>query len=819
LLLQATPGAGKTTRVPLALLECLPEPSRILLIQPRRLAARSAAQRLAAALHESPGGRVGYSVRFDHRTSKATRLEVMTTGLFLRRLQGDPELVGVGAVVFDEFHERGAEADLALALLRHARQELRPDLLVLLMSATLDLEPLAAGMGGAAVITVPGRSHPVDVLYQVPRERESLSRQVLRGLEEHWLEQRRDGETVLVFLPGQREIGSCLRAIAETPWGMTLECVPLHGHLSLEAQLQAIAPSQSRAGKIVLATSIAESSLTLTGVRLVIDSGLSRVNRYDPARGMDQLVTQPCSQASATQRCGRAGRLGPGRCLRLWSAAEQARRPAFDPPELLEADPLPLALQLAAWGSGDGTELPWLQPPPPQPLAKARRLLGQMGALNDQGRITAHGKAMAGIGLPPRLSHMLLLAAERGWLEQGCAVAALLSERDPLDPREVGADLMHRLDWLRRGGRSGPWRELMQQLKKQVAQAAIPQRRTAEAGPPPSEDLIAGQLLCWAYPERIALGRGKGDGAVLMRHGGGARLASSDPLCGAEALAIARVEGHQQETRVLLAVAISAAQIETLAGEGASLTLRTRWDGSGGRVRCERVRRLDALELEVTPWPEAEPAAILATLLEAVRSLGLECLPWTPRSRQLQQRLALAHKHLGEPWPDCRDAVLLATLADWLGPQAEGRRSLQELQELDLEEALWGGLDWPQRRSLEALLPASLDVPSGRRVPLIYGTEEVVLAVRLQEMFGCDSTPALLGGSLPLTVHLLSPAGRPCAITRDLAVFWRGGYAQTRRELRGRYPRHAWPEDPTQAQATPQHPPRQGHPQGPKADR
>ena len=811
MLLQATPGAGKTTRVPLALLESLPEPTAILLIQPRRLAARSAAQRLAAALHESPGGRVGYSVRFDHRTSKATRLEVMTTGLFLRRLQGDPELVGVGAVVFDEFHERGAEADLALALLRHARQELRPDLLVLLMSATLDLEPLAAGMGGAAVITGPGRSHPVDVLSQVPRARERLPRHVLRGLEEHWLEQRRDGETVLVFLPGQREIGSCLRAIAETPWGETLECVPLHGHLSLEAQIKAIAPAQSRAGKIVLATSIAESSLTLTGVRLVIDSGLSRVNRYDPARGMDQLVTQPCSQASATQRCGRAGRLGPGRCLRLWSPAEQARRPAFDPPELLEADPLPLALQLAAWGSSDGTDLPWLQPPPPQPLQKARQLLGQMGALNDQGRITAHGKAMAGIGLPPRLSHMLLLAAERGWLEQGCAVAALLSERDPLDAREVGADLLHRLDWLRRGGRSGPWHEVMLQLKKQVAQVTTSQRRAAHPGPHPSEDLIAGQLLCWAYPERMALGRGKGDGAVLMRHGGGARLASGDPLCGAEALAIARVEGHQQEARVLLAVAIPAAEIETLAGESASITLRTRWDGSGGRVRCERVRRLDSLELEVTPWPDAEPAAILGTLLEAVRNLGLECLPWTPRSRQLQQRLNLAHQHLGEPWPDCCDAVLLATLPSWLGPQAAGRRSLQELQAMDLEEALWSGLDWPQRSALEALLPPSLEVPSGRRVPLIYGAEDVVLAVRLQEMFGCDSTPTLLDGTLPLTVHLLSPAGRPAAITRDLAGFWRGGYAQTRRELRGRYPRHAWPEDPTQAQATTKPSPRQGN--------
>lgn len=803
LLLQATPGAGKTSRVPLALLESLPNPTRILLIQPRRLAARSAAQRLAEGLNESPGGLVGYSVRFDHRTSRSTRLEVMTTGVFLRRLQGDPELEGVGAVLFDEFHERGAETDLALTLLRHARQELRPDLLVLLMSATLDLEHLAAEMGGAAVITVPGRSHPVEVKYQVPRERESLSRQVLRGLEEHWLGQRQDGETVLVFLPGQKEISACLRAIAETPWGQTLECVPLHGHLSLEAQLQAIAPAAAKAGKIVLATSIAESSLTLAGVRLVVDSGLSRVNRYDPARGMDQLVTQPCSQASANQRCGRAGRLGPGRCLRLWSPAEQARRPAFDTPELLQSDPLPLALQLAAWGSDDGTDLPWLQPPPPQALHKARGLLGQMGALNDRGRITAHGKAMAGIGLPPRLSHMLLLAAERGWLEQGCAVAALLSERDPLDSREVGADLLHRLDWLRTGGRSGPWQQVMLQLKKQVAQAAITHRRAADPGPYQSEDLIAGQLLCWAYPERIALGRGKGDGAVQMRCGGGARLATNDPLCNAAALAIARVEGHQQEARVLLAVAIPATQIETLAGESASLSLRTRWDGSCGRVRCERVRRLDCLELEVTPWPEADPDAIVSTLLEAVRSLDLQCLPWTPRCRQLQQRLTLAHKHLGKPWPDRRDEVLLATLPGWLGPHVEGLRSLQDLQGIDLEAALWGGLDWQQRSVLDELLPTSLDVPSGRRIPLIYGVEEVVLAVRLQEMFGCDSTPPLLDGSLPLTVHLLSPAGRPAAITRDLAGFWRGAYAQTRRELRGRYPRHAWPEDPTKAQVTP----------------
>ncbi len=817
LLLQATPGAGKTTRVPLALLESMPEPSGILLIEPRRLAARSAAQRLAASLNEIPGEQVGYSVRFERRTSRATRLEVMTTGLFLRRLQGDPELAGIAAVVFDEFHERGAEADLALAMLRQARQELRPDLLLLIMSATLDLEPLAAGLEGAAVITVPGRSHHVDVIHQVPRERESLPHQLLRGLEEHWLRQRTDAETVLVFLPGQREIGACQRAIAETPWGDDLECVPLHGNLSLEAQLQAIAPAQSRAGKIVLATSIAESSLTLQGVRLVIDSGLSRVNRYDPTRGMDHLVTHPCSQASATQRCGRAGRLGPGRCLRLWSAAEQARRPVFDPPELLESDPLPLALQLAAWGSRDGHDLPWLQPPPPQPLAKARRLLGQMGALNSQGCISGHGKAMAAIGLPPRLSHMLLLAAERGWLDQGCAVAALLSERDPLDSREVGADLMHRLDWLRRGGRSGPWRQVMEQLKRQVGQDKVVPGRTGTPDSGPSEDWIAGQLLCWAYPERIALVRSKGDGSVLMRHGGGARLASGDPLAYAEALAIARVGGHQvggqiQEARILLAVAIPADQIETLAAETASLTLRTRWDSSSARVRCERVHRLDSLELEVTPWPDADPSAIANTLLEGVRGLGLDCLPWTPRSRQLQQRLILAHRHLGDPWPDCRDEVLLEILSDWLGPHIQGRRSLQELQQIDLEEALWGDLEWPHRSQLDTLLPPTLTVPSGRRVPLLYGADEAVLAVRLQEMFGCDSTPRLLGGALPLTVHLLSPAGRAAAITRDLAGFWRGSYAQTRRELRGRYPRHSWPEDPTQAQATPKARPRQGSP-------
>ena len=818
-LLQAEPGAGKTTRVPLALLEALPPGDRVLMLEPRRLAARGAAERLAQGLGESVGGQVGYSVRLERRSSAATRLEVLTNGLFLRRLQADPALESVACVIFDEFHERAAEADLALALTRDARALLRPDLRLLLMSATLDLEPLAAQLDGATVLRSEGRSHPVTVAHQPPRPGEPLPRQVLRALEQHWLDHRDGPETVLVFLPGQREIQACLQLILAQPWADALDCCPLHGQLPLEAQRRAIQPAQRPGGKVVLSTAIAESSLTIEGVRLVIDSGLSRISRFDPGSGMDGLVTQPASQASAQQRSGRAGRLGPGRALRLWSPAEQQRRPAFDAPELREIDPLPIALQLAAWGHPLGEGLPWLEPPAPGPLREARQLLGQLGALHADGRLSPHGRAMAGLGLPPRLAHMLLRAQARGWLETATALAVLISERDPLGRQEAGADLLRRLDWLRAGrgggghgggGLRAPMRRLQEQLRRQVAAVAPPQGEEGEGGNQgdATEAWQVAQLLAWAYPERLALARTPGEGRFLLRGGRGAWLPPEDPLAAEEALAIASLDGQGRDARVLLAAPLPRGLLEAITHAEGLRETRAFWDGTSERLRCEQVRRLGALVLERRPWdPDAgdggpEQALLREALAEGLRQMGLEALPWSPASRQLQQRLALAHLHLGPPWPDRSWRTLAADpitwLADWIGPV----RSRQDLQRIDLIEALWGDLAWEQRQELERWLPPSLPVPSGRAVPLAYGDEDVVLAVKLQEMFGAHTSPTVLEGRLPVTVHLLSPAGRPVAITRDLEGFWREGYGQVRRELRGRYPKHPWPEDPRQAEAT-----------------
>ena len=819
--LQAPPGAGKTTRVPLELLKAFGDQGRILLIEPRRLATRAAAERLAAGLGEAVGEQVGYSVRLERRSSSRTRLEVLTGGLFLRRLQADPALEGVACVIFDEFHERGAEADLALALVRQARTLLRPELRIMVMSATLDLAPLAAGLDGATVITSPGRSFPVAVEHQRPRERERLEQQVVRALENHWLEERGPAETVLVFLPGQREIADAQRAIEATAWGQQVACTPLHGQLSLAHQAQAIAPAPTAGGKVVLATSIAESSLTIAGVTLVIDAGLSRRNRFDPATGLDRLVTLPASLASAEQRRGRAGRLGPGRCLRLWAPGEEQRRPGFDPPELLVCDPLPIVLQLAEWGDALGEDLPWIDPPPRTALQQARELLEQLGALDDGGRITPAGRRMAGLGLSPRLAHLLLRAQACGSLELGCELAVLLSERDPLNPRDAGSDLLCRLDWLRARasepadrlapGRSSQRREMQKlqaELKRQVlassrrdgatnAQTTASKPRSAA-----SEEAMAARLLGWAYPERIALSRGRGDGRFLMRGGRGAVLHPDDPLADAEALAIAIADGEGAEARVRLAVRLERADLEELAAAQGQESLEARWDPQAERVRCERSLRLGALVLARTPWPEARGEEVQAAMAEGLRQLGLAALPWCPRSRSLQQRLGLAHRWLGPPWPDRRLERLEDDPAAWLGERLAGLRSRQDLRQLDLIEALWGELDWAERQQLERWFPETIAVPSGRRVALDYVGEEPVLAVKLQEMFGATVSPTLLDGRLPVTVQLLSPAGRPAALTRDLAGFWSSGYAEVRRELRGRYPKHPWPEDPRQAVAT-----------------
>ena len=810
--MQAPPGAGKTTRVPLALRERLNASGqgdgRIWMLEPRRLAAKAAAQRLAAELGEPIGGRVGYSVRLESRTSPATRIEVLTNGLFLRRLQTDPALEGVACVVLDEFHERSGDADLALALVRQSRDLLHPDLALVVMSATLDLAPLAAQLPQARVLESEGRSYPVAVEHQRPRPDERLERQVLRALEQHWLDQRTSHETVLVFLPGLREIQACERAIAASDWGAAIERVALHGNLPLASQSQAIAPAQGPEGKVVLATSIAESSLTIEGVTLVIDSGLSRRSRFDPNSGMDGLVTVPASLASAEQRAGRAGRLGPGRCIRLWSPAEQQRRPSFEPPELLEADPLPLALQLAAWGDPLGEELVWLDPPARGPLLEARELLAQLGAIEANGRLSSHGRRLAQLGLHPRLGHMLLMAAGIESLDLACELAVLLSERDPLQREAVGCDLRPRLDWLRRQGANAPQRQLQQQWQRQVdslLQAARPDPAELRAKPkaPDNETATAALLVSWAYPERLALARAGNPGRFVMRGGRGAQLHPSDPLVGCEALAIASADGQLSDAPIALALPMARQELRALAETGAGDWQQTvLWDGASQRVRCEQVLRLGALVLEQRPWSEPDPTLVAQALVQGIQERGLEVLPWSAASRQLQQRLALAHRHLGAPWPDRRPEAMLATLADWLGPHLDGHRTLEALKSIDLSQALWGDAPWQLRSELDRLLPVALPVPSGRDVALDYASGEPVLAVKLQELFGATTTPTVMDGQLPVSVHLLTPAARVAAITQDLAGFWASSYQAVRRDLRGRYPKHPWPEDPTQAIAT-----------------
>lgn len=803
LLLQAPPGAGKTTRVPLALLRSLGSADataqqlnpRIWMLEPRRLAARAAAERLAGELGETVGATVGYSVRLESRTSGATRLEVLTTGLFLRRLQADPALEGVGALILDEFHERGAELDLALALVRQARELLRPDLRLVVMSATLNLEPLRQQLPQAQVLQSEGRSHPVTVEHQLPRADERLERQVLRALEQQWLPLPEPRGSVLVFLPGLREIQQCQRLIDASAWGAAIECVPLHGNLSLQQQSMAIRAPRSPQGKVVLATAIAESSLTIEGVELVVDSGLSRVSRFDPRSGMDGLVTRPASLASAEQRAGRAGRLGPGRCLRLWSPAEQARRPPFDPPDLLEADPVPIALQLAQWGDPLGEQLPWLDPPRPAPLLEARQLLDQLGALDQAGGLNSHGRQLGQLGLHPRLGHLLLQGASWAAASLAAELAVLLSERDPLDRREAGSDLLLRLDWLRHQ----PPGSLVQRLRRQW----LEQLDRCRVNPAPPEALrgaseadLAARLVAAAYPERVALARADQPQRFLTRGGRGAVLPPHDPLLGSEALAVATVDDGGQEARILLALPISLPALLAEAEQHGQWCRQARWDREAGRVRCEETLALGALILHRRPWRGADGQAVSTALMQGIQERGLAVLPWSPASRQLQARLTLLHQQVGSPWPNRHDDVLQEDLEDWLPPHLDGMQSLAELQNLNLNEALWGALPWAMRAELDRLLPAQLVLPGGRRAPLDYSSGKPVLAVNLQALFGLDATPTVLEGRLPVTVHLLTPAGRPAAITQDLGGFWRGSYRDVRRELRGRYPRHHWPEDP-----------------------
>ena len=793
--LQAPPGAGKTTHVPLALLE---EPwlagRRIVMLEPRRLAARAAARRMAALLDERPGETVGYRVRHESVVGRATRVVVVTEGVLTRMLQRDPALEGFGLVVFDEFHERSIHADLGLALTLHTQSLLREDLRILVMSATLDSAPVAALLGRAPVVTSEGRSHAVEVRYHPRRQGARLETQVAAAVREALLSEPGD---VLVFLPGVGEI----RRVAAMLQGAPADVLPLHGNLPPEQQDRAILPSPAGARKVVLATSIAETSLTIEGVRVVVDSGLSRVPRYSPRTGMTRLATVRVSTASAEQRAGRAGRVAPGVCYRLWSLQEHAALPERLAPEILEADLAPLALDLAAAGVRDPGELRWLDSPAPGAFAEARTLLALLGAIDQSGRLTRHGASMARLALHPRLSHMVMKAKDLGARETACEIAALLTERDLLRRGEgvPDADIRTRLDLLRGTVvRADVDRDALRRARAELA-ACRGVEPVSGIRTEPGADV--GQLLALAYPDRVAQRRQGGGGRFLLRNGLGAFL---DPqvLSGEDYLVACELDGKAPESRILLAAPIAMEEIRELFRDDIAVEESVGWDSGARAVTASRRERLGAIVLRKTQLARPDPFRVVEALLDGIRREGLQVLPWGEGARRIRERITFL-RTLDPILPDVSDERLTETLEHWLGPRILGEDRLTDLERIDLSGALLDLLSWEQRAALERLAPTHLTVPSGSRVPVDYGDpQQPVLAVRLQELFGLSQTPTVGGGAVRVTLHLLSPAGRPVQVTRDLAGFWRTTYFDVRKDLKGRYPKHHWPDDPLAAEPT-----------------
>lgn len=797
--LQAPPGAGKTTRVPLALLdEPWLEGRRILILEPRRLAARAAARHMASLLGEPVGKTVGYRIRLETRVGPETRIEVVTEGVLTQLLQSDPALEGVGLVIFDEFHERSLHADLGLALCLQSRALLREDLRILAMSATLDGQAVARLLGDAPIITAEGRMYEVETRF-LDRRVEGWTepvvvRAILRALEEE------QGD-ILVFLPGAAEIRRVAAGLEEAGTGPGVVVAPLYGNLPQEAQDRAIEPSREGLRKVVLATSIAETSLTIEGIRVVIDSGLMRVPRFSPRTGMTRLETIPVSRASADQRRGRAGRLGPGVCYRLWTEYDDAALAAHTKPEILEADLAPLALELAAWGETDPSALTWLDPPPDAAFAQARELLQALGALDGAGTITAHGREMAGLGLHPRLAHMLLRARELGLGAVACDLAALLGERDLFRGTDAipDCDVRLRLEVLRSPDRNRSLTVDRGTLHRIREEAGHLRRRLGVDSADPYDVDAAGLLLAFAYPDRIAQRRQGQAGRYLLRNGRGAELVGAQSLATEPYIVAAELDGSGKESRIFLAAPLDADALERYFGEQIERESTIAWDAESQSVRARSRRRIGALILEDAPLTEPDADAVLEALIEGIASEGLEILPWSDAARRFQQRLAFLHQ-LDPSWPDTSDAALAATIEVWLAPYLYGLRSRADLQRLDLTAVLEAMLPWERRRLLDEYAPTHVVVPSGSRLPIDYTDPAApVLAVRLQEMFGLQETPRIAGGTVPLTLHLLSPARRPVQVTRDLANFWKTTYFEVKKDLKGRYPKHYWPDDPLEA--------------------
>ena len=807
-LLEAPPGAGKSTIVPLFLRSSpwLGE-QKILMLEPRRIAARAVAGRMAQLLGEPIGRCVGFRTRLETRVSRETRIEVVTEGILTRMLQDDSGLGDIGCVIFDEFHERSLNADLGLALCMESQQNLREDLRLVVMSATLDLQPIAKLLGDAPIVAARGRSFDVATHFVARRPEiylEQQTAQVIRNaLRDH------DGD-ILCFLPGAAEIRRVQRTLEDSDLDRRVRVLPLYGELEGAAQDAALSPAPAGQRKIVLATSIAETSLTIEGIRVVIDSGLRRYAEFDPATGMSHLITTKVSQAAADQRRGRAGRLSSGTCYRLWSEGTQASLAPQTAPEILHADLAPLALELSCWGAVDTATLSWLDPPPAAPLAQARDLLRQLEAIDTAARVTPHGRKLATLGAHPRLAHMLVRAREHGAGRLACDLAAILSERDILragaGARDV--DLRLRVAVLRGDVRDlPPGITVDTRAVNQATRSSGRWQRDFASSRPDSADPHdwTGILLAWAYPDRIGQARGEG-GRYLLANGRGAHFAEPQALSKAEYIVAAELDGAEREARIFLAAPLRRADLEEHFAAQILQRADIFWDVREHAVSARRERRLGAVLLESTEIRDPDSQALQNAALTGLRQLSVAGLPWTPELRQWQARVMLMRHHAvpaPDPWPDLSDAALTATLEEWAPPWMTGITRREHFARMDLRGALRSRLTYAQGVILEREAPTHFTVPSGSNIPIDYLDGEIpTLSVRLQEMFGLNQTPSVAAGRLALLLKLLSPARRPVQITRDLVSFWNRGYHEVKKDLKGRYPKHYWPEDPHTAEPT-----------------
>jgi ATP-dependent helicase HrpB len=786
--LVAPPGAGKTTRVPLALLD---EPwargKKIIVMEPRRIAARASAERMAKTLGERAGETVGYRVRFGSKVSRVTRIEVVTEGIFSRQILDDPELNGVAAVLFDEFHERSLDADLGLALARDAQTGLREDLRLLVMSATLDGARVAKLLGDAPVVESEGRAFPVETRYLSRKSDMPLERQMADSIAQAL---RADPGSVLVFLPGAAEIRRTQNFLEDRVKDASIEIVPLFGALDAAVQDRAIAPAPRGHRKVVLATSIAETSLTIEGVRIVVDSGLARVPRYEPDIGLTRLETVRASRAAVDQRRGRAGRTEPGICYRLWDEPQTASLAAYTQPEILSADLSSLVLDLAQWGVSDPATLSFLDPPPAPALKEARSLLEELGALDADGRITAEGSKLRALALPPRLARMIVDSDRFGSGENAAEIAVILTERG-LGGDNV--DLNYRLDQFRRdrSQRASSARELARRWASQVA--ASPPQKDAE--------LSSGVMLAFAFPDRVA--KNRGNGSFVLANGRGAAMEQTSVLARAPYIAVGELTGTAAAGRILLAAPISEGEIETQFAGHIESSDEITFDRNALALRARRRKILHAITLSEAPLPLSPSAETARIFADGLIAAGLDRLPWSKAARQWRDRVTFLRRAEGGSWPDLSDDGLIAAAADWLVPALHDKTSLKDFSAGDLSETLLTLLPWELRARLEREAPTHFEAPTGTMLAIDYEAEQgPTIAVRLQELFGLNTHPSIAKGKVPLVLELLSPAQRPVQVTRDLPGFWHGSYAAVRSDLRGRYPRHPWPEDPATALPT-----------------